>query len=618
MSPNSIKSHGTLSPSELGMEKRRESIIDPNNKELTPKQQVARMLASKKKEQAEAATFKPKLVSGSSKSFGESTDLASSRFDRLYGDAKSRQAKAQVEEVRRSRELDFKPKITARGASRERGSDSARYSEPGAGRVSAKVAEAKEKSTPTFVPEITRRASSIDRSHSQQKTGDRLYSAAQTLKERTEMRKAELEKKASVEHTFQPKLNARRSSSADGRSPVVTLAEVSARQKKYEADRAKRREELLKAKEERETKELLLKPKINVNPALLPASVASTTVFERLQNPTTKDLSELAQQLDSELTFRPKLAPYVPTSSLSSAGVADGALEGSSKGDIHSRLYQEGIQKLQQRQLEAEKVQQEALEKLTFHPTLPQSPAASASALTAANLAANAEIARGADTAAGAGFGEGSQTGTTRTSSSVFDRLTSTNKAQAADMLLQIKTQLDLQECTFKPTVHAPPSSSGSVDGAGGSIFERLQRDAEMQRKKLENLEAERVEKEKMQLQPGPNIPQSSREILIQKKIHSPKANPQSPPSSPSGRRTSLLAKEKEQGRASSPHKSFPAPHPQYSFKVSSWRRPYHYTMSHPTSALAGLLTTCSPFTHWLSHAAHYPTKLIRTRRQTQ
>jgi len=569
----------------LIMAARRESIIDANSA-LTPRQQVAAMRAKKKEDQTASLTFKPALVSSSAKFMGENTDLAHSRFDRLYGDAKKRIEKAELATIRKSRESDFKPKITPRAQSRER-SDSARYSDAGAGRASAKVIEESKKPSASFTPEITRRASSIDRSQSLQKTGERLYSTAQLYAQRQAKLKEDQAKKEAAKNTFAPKLNIPKRASSNPSSgsgaSVVTPAEVSARQKKYEADRAKRRDELLKAKEERETKELQFKPKITAKAAEIvpPEGLPTTTVFERLQKVTTKDLSELQQQLDSELTFRPKLAPYVPDASSASASAAVDSGIDEAEGmiakpkDVHSKLYQEGLLRAQQRQLEAEKAQQEALEKLTFHPTIPTPPSANASStLTAANMQAHALASSGDGgirlSFSGAGPGEGSQSGTNRTSSTVFERLTSTSKAQTADMLLQVKAQMELAECTFKPTVpQAPSGLSLSSQSSSETIFDRLQKDAADHQKKLDRLEVEKEEKEKALLRAGPAIPNSSREILSAKAATTP------PRPSPSDGTTpgspSSAGRRSFSGPASavtaSP-KLYPEPHPQYAFKV--------------------------------------------------
>jgi len=540
--------------------KLRESIID-NNSELTPKQQVAAARAEKKKAAQDALTFKPAMVSNSAKYLPEDVSAGGvSRFDRLYGDAKARQDKADVASVRQSRDLSFKPKITARAQSRER-SDSARYSESGAGRASAKTGELAKKATPSFQPEITRRASSIDRSQAQQATGERLYSVAQTLAQRQAKRKEELEKKTAKEHTFTPALNHVRSSSAMRTS--VTPTEVSARQKKYEVDRAKKREELLKLKEERETKELKFKPQVNDSSlAPAPADASAVSVFERLQKAVPKELPE---PVDSELTFHPKIVPYAG-SDASAAASAGGK-------DVHSKLYEAGVQRLQQRQLESERAAQEAVAKLPFRPTLP---APAHSTLTAANVQAH-KLSNDHSPSAGDGA-EGSQADTMRSASTVFDRLTAGNKAQTADMLLQIKTNRELQECTFRP--HIPSSSASSVSALSesqqGTIFDRLQKDAAEHQKKIERLEEEKRQQELAALKQGPSIPESSKELANQRRASTTAAGGENSPRRQSLTRRSFSrsvspSQRQQAGTPSSPEaggSSFPAPHPNFSFKV--------------------------------------------------
>lgn len=539
----------------------RDSIIDPSSN-LTPKQQVAAMREAKKREKTEGLTFKPALVSNSAK-YSTEESVSSNRFERLYVDAKSRQDKAEVATIRTSRELSFKPKITPRAQSRER-SDNARYSETGAGRISTdKISNVMK---PSFTPEITRRASSIDRSHSQQSVGERMHSVAQTFATRHAKRKEDLAAKEATLNTFNPKLNIsnpanKRSASTDRRSGSatrlsVTPAEVSQRQKVYEMERAKKREELLKSKEERETKELKFKPKI-IKSALAPAPIDGSTVFERLQKTAVRDNSELLEQLDSELTFRPKIAHY------RGLDPGSGQIEGDSETDedkaarnVHSKLYEEAQLRQRQRQDEIERAQQAAFAELTFRPSIPS---AASSLLTAANMQAHTEK----NDLSSPTAHEGSQTGTNRTASTVFDRLSTGHKSKTADMLLQIKTSIELQECTFKPTVPHGLASSSVNSETQESIFARLQKDAAGHQKKLDRLDEEKRANELKQVTNGPHIPESSREIAKQRKSLVTAPSSSSPkPVSPKQR---ALPKPHDKR---SPSPQYPVRHPDYSFQV--------------------------------------------------
>ena len=460
---------------------------------LTPRQQVAAVREARRKERFDKPTFKPNLVSSHATAGESTTSSSSSRFDRLYYDAKQRQEKEKQSPS--LSESEFKPKITARGRamSRERNADTP-LSEPRARKTEQPIVS---------TPVITKRASSIDRAGN---IGDRLYSTAAVSAAKKEKAKQDVAKRLSSDCTFAPKMAVGKSRSSSASRLSVTPAEVVARQQKYEESRAKRRAELVSAKEQRDVAELKFKPTLaaqSVNDSLLPQTAEdnATTVFDRLQKTVVKDLTELQEQLDAELTFKPKVVPYAHSNKGENAPSKD--------KDVHSKLYKEGITKAQQRQEEAEKRQAEELAKLTFHPSLPAPPNP---ALSMSNLSVHTHSMSPEKATAAAG---GSETGTARTSSTVFDRLTLSNKSHTADMLLQIKTSLELEQCTFKPSI---PASSHCEDiSSMDDIFTRLQRDAAVVREKAERKEAEKVYQQLRGASFKPHIPEASRELASKK-----------------------------------------------------------------------------------------------------
>lgn len=463
---------------------------------MTPKEQVKAMREAKKRDLLENLTFKPMLISSTAGAAGETTTSASTRFDRLYYDAKQRLEKEKSAVVAAAAAEIFKPKITARAASRERQSDAARSrGDAVQSEQRGRAASRTDQSRPAATPAITKRASSIDRSG---KVGERLYTAAVASAVKKEQVKQETAKKMAAECTFSPKLSggARRSTSTSRMS--VTPAEVAARQQQYEEARAKRRTDLVKSQEQRETAELKFKPTLaaqSVNDSLRPQDDA-TTVFERLQKATTKDHAELQQEIDPELTFRPKVAPYALSNRPDEAR------------DVHAKLYQEGLAKAQQRQDEAERRQAQELAKLTFHPSLPTAPNPS---LSISNVQAHTQK-TSPEPPPGA---PGSEAESARSSSTVFDRLTYSTKSQTADMLLQLKVSQELSQCTFKPAL---PTSTTFPDFPREDIFARLQKDAEAARDKAARKEQQKEHRELSQATFRPHISSSSRELAAARK----------------------------------------------------------------------------------------------------
>ena len=158
---------------------------------LTPREQVLLKLEEKRRQEEEQLTFKPKLQS---KRGRDSTTNAGSRFEKLYDEARKRQEdKTDVKKDVNA----FKPKITARGRSKERAPtpekrDEERYKAAGAGRKREEQPTTNNtKTQENFRPKISKRAKSLERKDSS--PGTRLYTQAQIKLQKQKQIKDQIE-----------------------------------------------------------------------------------------------------------------------------------------------------------------------------------------------------------------------------------------------------------------------------------------------------------------------------------------------------------------------------------------------------------------------------------------
>ena len=512
---------GSLSPSVSSLNRRREIELNKERKKL---------------EEEANYTFAPKTVT---KKVFVGKDAEEDRFMALYTDAKKRHME-QKEKQKQPQDLTFTPKITSRASSRsnsaERGqsvgdrlyratSAAFRSSSKAVARISSddteqtglkstksaksvnsrstsrssitsdssllgtrSVSSSKSgKSDCSFTPSISKRAKSIDRSTSADKIGDRLYSHSKVIKEKLEKVKAEREQKASAQCTFTPRTNAtptklQRSSSpspasSSSRSSSANQSSVVERMKKYEEYKVKRLEQAVTSKIEHETAVTTFKPQLVAKRASTPTT--NVPVHERLSQPIEKDRSEIEAIVYAENTFRPQLVAKRQVSPNPANAEYSSATE---------RLFKEGEKKKKEAELERQQVRDEMFKEFCFMPKL--------------------------------GFGskikekEGGEPQVP-----VFDRLSSLHsRAFMDEILLKIKSEIELKDCTFQPRIPVPRTPCVN------NIYEepvhiRLNREAEVIRAEKIRREAEKIAEELASATFSPSLPDSSIEIARRRSV---------------------------------------------------------------------------------------------------
>jgi len=473
------------------------------------KLQILQKRLNKQAEDAAQCTFQPLLVSKTRESLTVSAIGGMSRFDRLYKDAQKRQedgvARAaqknntnfsQVPNNRsRSNSVSSRSSSTSRGTKMSAESVNRLYNASGAGRqlknekTTAEI-EAVMAMQNTFKPEITKRGSNINRKYLD--TGDRMMRQFQDQIERKKKLEEHLEKQASKECTFSPVLNKPRPSSASkvrvgggngsgtasntctvtgavGGGDDKLSASFKQRLQMYEQERQRRREQLRKAKEDAETA-AMQRISISTVPAEIEAKVSEkikslgvASVFDRLAIRVEKDVSVHIDPKEAELTFKPqinaKAAVIYPTRSSEAAGVP-----------IHERLFKEAQSK--RNELEQERIA--ALEReaqtLSFKPKIPHR--------ESADDAITGVVGEG-----GGGTNDSlTSASVTQSQHHVFERLSS-SRQYMHNLLTQIKSDLEMSECTFKPKI---PAESEAVMMRMNSkpIHERLNEEAAIKKEK--------------------------------------------------------------------------------------------------------------------------------------
>lgn len=467
---------------------------------MTPKMEVMMKREAKKIAEASQLTFKPKLIeSNLSKRWSLDNSpqgMVSNRFDRLYSDAQKRKEEEKQKNDRitavADKDLTFQPKISPRAASRERSASNSStpssikkdhiermYNSTGAGRSPTPNGQVEKLS---FSPQITKRASSIDRSYMRE-SGERLYSLSLVEREKHEKAKLEADQIELASCTFSPNLSSRpgsRSSSAQkGRSP----SNVADRMQMYEEKRRLHIEEAVKMKREREAADSTFKPNLST-PTFKKKDELPSNVFERLamsvENTEKKVLLEA--EMHSEETFKPttnNTRPMTPTN-LKRLNDYD---------NVHDRLYKESEERRALFSVERQLSIQELEKDNTFKPKIIYPPSR-----------------------------EDSDVASNYTGDSVFDRL-STSRQYMQNMLAQMKSDMEMYECTFQPQTSASEtlSNSSAIHRFNEPVHERLNKEAEVIKQIIIKNEEKNIEKEMIEATFAPKIPKKS-EILANKK----------------------------------------------------------------------------------------------------
>jgi hypothetical protein len=391
---------------------------------LTAKELV--MLKKEAKKAAEEAelTFKPQILNrGRSKrpatAGGGGGDV--SRFDRLYSDALKRHMEDKYKEAVTDKELTFKPKLTSRSrsSSRERSApvvpvrELERQHKTGTGHVKSPPPPPV---APTFKPTISKRANSIERTRGE--TAANLYAHNKTAKELQNLLKAEAEEKMADSCTFKPQTNVRARPPSRGRG-----MDLNERMSKFE--------ELKRAKLEAAKRNQLEKEKVAAThtPQTFtqrkPASRSATPTRGQQQVPVharSNNATALRSQTpdrtrksyEAELTFQPQIFSKRAPSPNHKANEA---------ANVHERLFSKGQERKKQGEIERELIKQENESHLTFKPVI------------------NQYKKRGETDA--------------ETTSPVFERLVvkGNTKQIMQNVLGKLKDELELKDCTFKPTL---------------------------------------------------------------------------------------------------------------------------------------------------------------------
>jgi hypothetical protein len=280
------------------------NVVSPA-KGMTRRDQVMKMRETRIREEETNLTFKPSIQSR-----GRDTNTVptnSSRFDKLYEEAKLRKEKAKREE-----KPSFKPKITALGQSKQRsqtpeGTTESLYHSSGAGRKKMDDSKSGKMDDFNFQPKISKRGKSLDRNRDVSPS-TRLYTQAQ-ISQMKLTKKQEVRLQDEVKDcTFTPQTNARGKDTSQ--NPPESSSDVTARMEKYQLMREKRIEELKRAKEAEDALIATFKPTSYTSSHKAQRSASRERggdVFTRLHE-TPRKVSETAElEWEKEHTFRPTL-----------------------------------------------------------------------------------------------------------------------------------------------------------------------------------------------------------------------------------------------------------------------------------------------------------------------
>ena len=261
-----------------------------------PKLEVQARMEKKMLEEEANYSYKPTLYTKPRK---EHEKIDDNRYDRLYSDALKRHLESKWKESLEDKELTFKPKISAKGAtsrsaSRERGAVSESIEQ----RLLGLAQKAPQPEQYSFKPKITQRAKSIDRSQARE-TPERLYQNSKTIQEKLEMKRRDLAQKDAEECTFAPKTNSRPSLSS-------SKSDLTERMSQYLAYKNQRLEEATKAKLDLEKENTTFNPVIKLTKR---SATPTKNVFDRLSvSNTEKEMrSSVSSEMDGQFTFKPQL-----------------------------------------------------------------------------------------------------------------------------------------------------------------------------------------------------------------------------------------------------------------------------------------------------------------------
>ncbi|KAJ1438579.1 hypothetical protein B484DRAFT_469197 [Ochromonadaceae sp. CCMP2298] len=394
---------------------------------MSPRMELLMKKERKSREDAANMTFQPHVNAVHRKTAQRTVDglTKENRFDALYSDALKRHLESRwkdaVEQVA-SKELTFQPKITERGRSRptsrvqsrnpsrasSRERERPRTSMSGQGpqtdsqdespRAKAQARmEARVKAEHTFSPQITRRAQSIDRKES----AKRLYApnSAQREAVREEQRQYEQSTRELEKCTFAPTVNR----SKEANAPTDDMA---GRMAKYEEVKRKRLQERQSLKDQQEVEGVTFKPSLR-DSSSYKATPPSKPFLERMARKERAIPDNVAASLNSSITFKPTL-------------IAKRAASPSTRIPVHERLFKEGEARRRETQAALLVLQEEAQASFTFAP----------------------EINHSRDVSGDQSLQAGP----------VFERLaTTTSKQYMQEVLLRVKAELELKDCTFQP-----------------------------------------------------------------------------------------------------------------------------------------------------------------------
>ena len=294
------------------------SLASTESKTLSRRQEFMLKREARLKEEEAQLTFRPHIQTrrGRDEAARNSVEEGTSRFEKLYSEARKRQEDSNKNEKVIIQNCTFQPKITPRARSKERsGSIEERlYSSRGAGKRDPKLDQSVNSSGASFTPKITKRAKSLERTEA---TPDRLYSRAQIIQEKHNQLKEQLAKRELEECSFSPKTNnngrsgsaqKERSGSATkdrSQSPARKI-DVGERMQRYLEERQRRLEEAKQAKVEAESANITFKPQLIAKKVTAKKDNDNSDVFTRLASLADKE-PKITADYDTECTFQPNI-----------------------------------------------------------------------------------------------------------------------------------------------------------------------------------------------------------------------------------------------------------------------------------------------------------------------
>eukprot|EP01039_Chlorochromonas_danica_P010885 gene10885-12099_t len=428
---------------------------------LNPRQELE--LKKEKLRQKEEAnyTYKPQLVASSRGRSKEVKGADESRFDKLYSDALKRHLQSQWKEENGDKDLSFTPKLVSRGRSSSRGGSTSRSAskergEPFHERLSVASISPKKAALPekdlTFKPTISKRAQSLERKE-EKDPAERLYHQNRVMKEKLLRKKSEADLKELEDCTFAPAIIGLKNGNGADREALLE------RMQKFEAQRAKRIEDIQKQKEESENAKLTFKPSLNIKKrSSTPTGKPEKPVYERLSAPLERPVVE-----DPNLTFKPKIGPI------------------QADEDVHVRLFKDGVQKKREAEIKALAMRESLETDLTFKPSLRTGPTT-----------------------------RSPRSGDESTDKPFLERVSEeiSSWATMKESLSKIKEEMELKDCTFSPKIINTATTKRKDDDK--PLYDRLVEEAERTRKEVEKKKEEQAVKELEGVTFSPVLPRAS------------------------------------------------------------------------------------------------------------